>query len=29
MFADDFVFCGENREQVQEDLERWTFDLEH
>ncbi|KAK3573483.1 hypothetical protein QTP86_025305, partial [Hemibagrus guttatus] len=28
MFADDIVICSENREQVEENLERWRFALE-
>ena len=28
MFADDIVICGENREQVEENLERWRYALE-
>ena len=28
MFADDIVICHENREQVEESLERWRFALE-
>ncbi|XP_062866594.1 uncharacterized protein LOC134329279, partial [Trichomycterus rosablanca] len=28
MFADDIVICGENREQVEDNLERWRYALE-
>lgn len=28
MFADDVVFCGGSREQVEENLGRWRFALE-
>ena len=28
MFADDTVICCESREQVEEKLDRWRYDLE-